>query len=138
MSNPWNEIFDSLSEEDKLNNEALILSARFLEIVQDALEEQGLSRKDLAKRMGVSPSYLTQLFRGNRLLNMKAAVQMETALELKFHVSRKMEAAKWTDIEFPELAPKSPMPMKRPINQRISATHDDIEPYDFQKITDVA
>jgi len=93
MSNPWKELFDSLSEEDKLHNEALILSARFLEIVQDALDEQGLSRKDLAERMGVSPSYLTQLFRGNRLLNMKAAVQMETALELKFHVSRKMEAA---------------------------------------------
>lgn len=138
MSNPWKELFDSLSEEDKLHNEALILSARFLEIVQDALDEQGLSRKDLAERMGVSPSYLTQLFRGNRLLNMKAVVQMETALGMKFHVSQKLEAHKWSDIALKQIPAPEPMPMNRPRNRHLSISHEVVDRDDIQKITNVA
>jgi transcriptional regulator with XRE-family HTH domain len=134
MSNPWTEIFDSLSGEDKLHNEALVLSARFLEIVQEALDEQNLSRKDLAERMGVSPSYLTQLFRGNRLLNIKAVVQMERVLDIKFQVTRKMGSVQTKGIAFPEIAPSFTMPMKQPTKQNISIAQEDVEKYDVKKL----
>lgn len=65
---------------------AQMLSYIFLSEVQKAMDRKGWTRKRLAKEIGTSASYLTQLFRGDRLLNFKTVAKIEAALDLNYGV----------------------------------------------------
>ena len=72
--------------------EALTLAARGLhEQCIGALEEQlharGMSHRALAESIGTSPSYVSQLFRGQRLVNMLLLARVEEALGLRFRIT---------------------------------------------------
>jgi len=53
---------------------------------QKAMDRKGWTRKRLAKEIGTSASYLTQLFRGDRLLNFKTVAKIEAALGIEFEI----------------------------------------------------
>lgn len=63
-----------------------LLSNKFLNIVHDYMQENDLSRKDLAAMIGTSPSYITQLFNNTRIINLSTIAKIEIALDLKFNV----------------------------------------------------
>lgn len=65
---------------------ALLLSARFLSEVEYLTEARGMTRRALAKALGTSPSYITQLYQGDRLLNLTMAAKLERVLGMKFQV----------------------------------------------------
>lgn len=85
----FNRIFDSFSEEEKLEQRAKLLAFKFLSEVEKAMDREGITRKELAKRIGTSASYITQLFRGDRLLNFNTMAKMEQALGLDFEIKNK-------------------------------------------------
>ncbi|TLV00321.1 helix-turn-helix domain-containing protein [Dyadobacter luticola] len=74
----------SPSEDNKID--ALVLAARFLEIINDAMEEKKMTRKSLAQAIGTSPSWITQLFRGDRMPNLEILSLMARALDITFEV----------------------------------------------------
>lgn len=59
-------VLNDFSEEELLEMEALAIGHAYLSEAQRIMDESGMLRKDLAERMSVSPSFLTQLFRGDR------------------------------------------------------------------------
>lgn len=75
------------SPEEKVDHRAHMLSFLFLSEADKAMESKGWTRKQLAKEIGTSASYLTQLFRGDRLLNLKTVAKIEMALSLEFQIS---------------------------------------------------
>jgi len=84
------EEFQSIFEEtpeDKIETRAHILSLIFLSETEEAMDRKGWTKKRLAKEIGTSASYLTQLFRGDRLLNFKTIAKIEGALEIRFKIS---------------------------------------------------
>ncbi len=92
----FDQFFDSFSEEELLEQRAHLLAFRFLSEVEKAMEKEGITRKELARRIGTSASYVTQLFRGDRLLNFNTVAKMEKALGLDFEIknrSNKKEGA---------------------------------------------
>lgn len=54
----FNSFLDSLLEQDKLDNKAKLLMLCFLDIVERKREKLGRSRKELAKNVGTSASYI--------------------------------------------------------------------------------
>jgi len=74
------------SPDQQIEHRAQMLSLIFLGKVDEALEQKGWTKKRLADEIGVSASYLTQLFRGDRMLNFKTIAKMEQALELRFEI----------------------------------------------------
>lgn len=52
------------------------------------MDRKGWTRKQLAESLGTSASYLTQLFRGDRLLNFKTEAKIEAALGIKFVIKQ--------------------------------------------------
>jgi transcriptional regulator with XRE-family HTH domain len=74
----------SPEEENKLA--ALILAARFLEIVSSEMKQQNMTRKALASAMGTSASWLTQLFRGDKQPNLETLTLMGKILGISFEV----------------------------------------------------
>lgn len=65
---------------------AQMLSFRFLSEVEKVTDERNILRKDLAKSINVSPSYITQLYRGTKLLNIETLAKIEAALDIRFDV----------------------------------------------------
>ncbi len=88
--------FDSKEEERKHN--AQMISYRILSEVDRACEERNINKKQLASMVGASASYITQLFRGTKQVNMDVMGRFEEALEICFVIHAKPE--KESDSEF--------------------------------------
>lgn len=75
------------SPEEQVEHRAQLLSYIFLSEVQKVMDRKGWTRKQLAEEIGTSASYLTQLFRGDRLLNFKTVAKIEGALNIRFEIN---------------------------------------------------
>jgi transcriptional regulator with XRE-family HTH domain len=82
-------LFNQLSEQDKLENDANLLMFRFLSIIEEKCEALGLNRKQLAEKVGTSASYITQLYRGDKLVNMLMLAKIQKVLGLEFEIAEK-------------------------------------------------
>lgn len=89
IKNAFDQLFNQLSEQDKLENEADLLMFRFLSIIETKCEALGWNRKQLAEKIGTSASYITQLFRGDKLVNMITLAKFQKALGLEFEIAEK-------------------------------------------------
>lgn len=85
----FDQFFGQISEQDKLENDANLLMFRFLSIIEIRCEELGWNRKQLAQKVGTSASYITQLFRGDKLVNMLTLAKFQKALGLEFEIAEK-------------------------------------------------
>ena len=94
------------NEQDQLELDAKIIMAKFLEKVQEISTQKGLKKKDLADKIGTSASYITQLYRGHKLLNLMTLAKLQRALEIEFDV-----------------AIKGTNQIKNPINEEISGAY---------------
>jgi transcriptional regulator with XRE-family HTH domain len=63
--------------------------AKFLDRIQEIADQKGLKKKDLAQKIGTSASYITQLYRGHKLLNLMTLAKFQRALDIEFEVSIK-------------------------------------------------
>jgi ribosome-binding protein aMBF1 (putative translation factor) len=83
----FDELFNNRTPEQELESDAKLIMFRFLDIVERKREKLDWSRKELAKKVGTSASYITQLMRGDKLINMLTLAKMQKALNIKFDVS---------------------------------------------------
>jgi ribosome-binding protein aMBF1 (putative translation factor) len=86
IRNDFQKLFEK-SPEEQVEHRAQLLSYIFLSEAQKAMDRKGWTRKQLADEIGTSASYLTQLFRGDRLLNFKTVAKIEGALNIRFEVN---------------------------------------------------
>lgn len=66
----------------KTNRDWLRQSKRIAAKVLMALDAQGLSQKDLAKKLDVSPQYISKLVKGRENLTLETVVKLEKALHI--------------------------------------------------------
>ena len=77
------------STDEAIEDRAQMFSYIFLSEVQKKMEYLGINRKELAEKMDTTASYLTQLFRGNRMLNLKTIAKLEHVLDMDFNIHDK-------------------------------------------------
>ena len=80
-------LLNEISEKDSIEINASVLALQFLGLVDEKMKETGMSKKELADRIGTSVSYLTQLFRGNRKPSWEILAKMSLVLGLEFKIS---------------------------------------------------
>ncbi len=94
--NTLENLFGSQSPEERSENAAFILMFRFLSQVEKYMEEEHITKKELAAKIGTSASFVTQLFRGTKIANLTILAKIESALgvEFKIHMCKrhKMDA----------------------------------------------
>lgn len=81
---------NSLSQKDKFDNDAKVLMFRFLEIIDEERSQRSWSRKELAESIGVSASFMSQLYNGDKLINFTQLAKLQDALGLSFKVEKAM------------------------------------------------
>lgn len=82
----WDSLFNTMSQEDLVSSKADLLALQFLGIVDQKMEQQNISKKELAQKVGTSASFITQLFRGDRKPNWNILAKMSMELGLEFRV----------------------------------------------------
>lgn len=82
----FNEALKTGSTEDKVELETLVLSAKFLSEIERIRQERGILKKELAEMIGTSPSHVTQLFRGDKTINLKTIAKLQIELGVSFDI----------------------------------------------------
>jgi transcriptional regulator with XRE-family HTH domain len=82
-------IFSHEDRQDEIKHRSKMLMFSFLSEVEKIAEERNLKKKDIAKIIGTSPSYVTQLFRGDKLINLETLAKLEKALDFEFAITIK-------------------------------------------------
>jgi transcriptional regulator with XRE-family HTH domain len=80
--------FESLFEnfENDYENEAKIIASKILSGISEITDKKDLKRKDIADLIGTSASYLTQLYRGNKILNLVTLAKLKNKLNLNIEL----------------------------------------------------
>jgi len=96
--------FDSLfsfdSENEELEHEAKMIMYKFLSELEKINENEKIVKKDLAEAINVSPSYITQLFNGARLINLLTIAKIQKAYNISFEIIAKPSFENYNLIEF--------------------------------------
>jgi ribosome-binding protein aMBF1 (putative translation factor) len=72
--------------DEKIEHDASVLAFRFLSEIEIQMDKLGISKKDLAAKIGTSPSYITQIFRGDKLTNFVFLAKVQDALNIQFEI----------------------------------------------------
>ena len=65
---------------------------RFLSELEKLNCEKPLKKKDLAKAINTSPSYITQLYRGDKLINLITLAKIQDAFNITFEINAKLNS----------------------------------------------
>lgn len=82
-------LFGTRTTEEQLDADVNSLVFSFLAIIDRQMEIQNMTKKVLATEIGTSAAYITQLFRGNKRINLETVVKMQNALGIEFEVNLK-------------------------------------------------
>lgn len=76
----------AIDAKEDLELDTKMIMYRFLSEVERLSEEKGLNRKELAKLTGISASYITQLFRGSKIINLETIAKFQKIFDITFEI----------------------------------------------------
>ena len=79
-------LLDFESEEERNEFRADRIQLDILNEVSQRMEQLGVSRSELASRLKVSKSFVSQLFAVEKPLNLRTLAKLECALEARFRI----------------------------------------------------
>jgi transcriptional regulator with XRE-family HTH domain len=82
----FNSLFNSSSEKEQDEQAARMIMYRFLSEIERVSDQQRGLKAKLATSIGTSKSYITQLFNGDKLVNLLTLAKFEKALGIKFQI----------------------------------------------------
>lgn len=86
--------FKSESYNEHIEREALMLHYRVMQLVEKAMDEKGWNKKVLAEKTGKSQSYITQLFMGNKMVNMSIIALFQDVFNMEFKMETELSEEK--------------------------------------------
>lgn len=78
---------DNLKTIDRSRLDNQILMFRFLSEIERITDERKITRRKLASMVGTSPSYITQLYQGNKIISIDLISKMQKALDIRFEIT---------------------------------------------------
>lgn len=97
-----NKSFKELAEQARKSNAYFVQGAilDFTEDVVSRMEAQGITKAELANRIGSSPAFVTKLLSGSNNFTLETMVKVSLAVEgeLRVHVHPKGSICHWIDV----------------------------------------
>src|SRR5436305_12498574 len=86
--------FPELFEQAERHDDYWVAGAilEFTEGVVREMERQGVTRTELARRLGATPAYVTKILRGKANFTLETMVRLARALDVRLHVQLAAEA----------------------------------------------
>lgn len=83
----FHDIFNPTGE-DLIDVKAYDLMGQYLTQIEQALDDQSMTQKELANKIGTSASYISQFFNLNKLINFKTLAKIELTLDINFELKQ--------------------------------------------------
>jgi ribosome-binding protein aMBF1 (putative translation factor) len=83
----------NLRKADQTQFAAEMLHLDFMYLVKQRMNELNMSEKELAEKLGTSKGYLTQLFSGDKLVNLLLIARLQEVLGIRFEIVPKLGQA---------------------------------------------
>lgn len=102
-----NKEFESLfafkSKEEEFQHEAQMIMFRFLSEIEKINDTgNSLKKKELAEKLGVSPSYITQLYNGDKILNFTFLAKLQEAFDITFDIKAHSNKSIYSETNLPK------------------------------------
>ena len=76
------------SEEERIEHRSKIIMFSVLDIIEKEMTIRKMNKKDLAKKLNTSASYVTQLFTGAKTINLLTIAKLEEIFNIRFQISK--------------------------------------------------
>lgn len=86
ISEEFTDLFGTLSEEDIIEVDAQMLSFKFLEALEKSFAPRKLKKKEIAEAIGKSPSFISQVYSGDKLISMPLLAKLQKAFNFTFDI----------------------------------------------------
>jgi transcriptional regulator with XRE-family HTH domain len=83
-------LFTEKNKEEELEHEAKMIMFRFLNELEKMNSEKPIKKKDLAIALNTSASFITQLYRGDKLINLLTLAKIQDAYNITFEIKAKL------------------------------------------------
>ena len=83
----FDHLFEFSSPKDELKHEARMIMYRFLSEIDRISGD--MPKKEIARAIGTSASFVTQLFNGDKLINLMTLAKLQRAFEINFSIEAK-------------------------------------------------
>jgi transcriptional regulator with XRE-family HTH domain len=82
--NKLNQMLEFKSSNQKAKLEEELLSLKFIATIEELLEQNDVNRSDLANILDSSKSYVSQVFSGDKMINIRILAKIQRALNVSF------------------------------------------------------
>jgi transcriptional regulator with XRE-family HTH domain len=89
IQDSFDQVFSNQNKEDKIGQLTTLLSVRFASEIDEVMDTRNIRKNAIAKEIETSPSYITQLLRGNRVFSLNILAKIAVALDIDFQISLK-------------------------------------------------
>jgi transcriptional regulator with XRE-family HTH domain len=87
VNNEFEHLFTFKNKKQELEHEARMIMFRFLSELENINKSENLlKKKELAQKIGVSASYITQIFNGAKLANFNLLAKIQDAFNITFEI----------------------------------------------------
>ncbi|GAA4308005.1 helix-turn-helix transcriptional regulator [Compostibacter hankyongensis] len=93
----FEDLFSFKNKEEELEHEAKMIMFRFLSELEKLNPEKPIKKKELAKAIDTSASYVTQLYQGDKLINLLTLAKIQDAYNLSFEIKAKHNAENYKE-----------------------------------------
>lgn len=90
-------LFAFKSKEEELEHEAKMIMFRFLSELEKLTVEKPIKKKELAKAISTSASFITQLYQGDKLVNLLTLAKIQEAYNLTFEIKAKLNTENYKE-----------------------------------------
>jgi transcriptional regulator with XRE-family HTH domain len=99
MMNELEALLSFDNDQEKLELETELLHLKFIKLIEKIMQQEGKNKADIAQELKTSKSYITQLFSGDKLINVKTLAKLQRIFNVSFNVeaTRKRSSFKAVD-----------------------------------------
>lgn len=130
----FEDLFSFTNEEDEIRHMASTIMFKFisqLELITDGK----ITKKKWSEIIGTTPSYVTQLFNGDKLMNLLTMAKIEKALSVEIDlklISTGKQASNFSDFAILSSTKERPQTNISSINQNIRLPQESVTMSDFK------
>ena len=84
----FEDLFSFKSEKEELEHDAKMIMFRILSSFEK-MTDRPIQKKEIAEAISTSPSYVTQLFNGDKLINLTTLAKLQKAFDFSFQIEAK-------------------------------------------------
>ena len=93
----FEDLFSFKSEKEELEHDAKMIMFRILSSFEK-MTDRPIQKKEIAEAISTSPSYVTQLFNGDKLINLTTLAKLQKAFDFSFQIEAKKNNNKLKEI----------------------------------------